>query len=109
MLLDLELFTEFGDYRVVEIHTIVSDDSLWDTVSTDEILFDEPGYNILGNGSERSRLNPLCEIVMATKMKRCPLEVVGLISPIISIPHIAKGQGAIKTFRGTGSTCTLSA
>ena len=34
-------------------------------------------------------------------MKWCPLDAVGLISPIISMPHIAKGQGAVKTFRGT--------
>ena len=32
MVLYLELFAEFGDHRVVEIHTIVSDDSLWNTI-----------------------------------------------------------------------------
>src|SRR4051812_43634489 len=46
---------------------------------------------------------------IATRIKRCSLEAVGLISPIISIPHIAKGQGAVRTFNGTGGTCTLSA
>ena len=34
---------------------------------------------------------------------------VPMISPIISMPHIAKGHGAVKTFRRTGGMCTLSA
>ena len=63
MVLDIELHAQYGDHSIVEICTIVRDDSLWDTVPTDEILFDEMGDNILGNGSERSRLNPLREIV----------------------------------------------
>ena len=58
MVLDLELYAQCSDHSIVEIHTIV-----WDTVSIDEILFDEPGYNILGNGGKRSRLNPLHEII----------------------------------------------
>ena len=37
-------------------------------------------------------------------MKRCPLDAVGLISPIILMPHTAKGQGAVKMFRGTGGS-----
>ena len=37
MMLDLELLTELGDHRVVEIHTIVSNNPLWDTISTDQI------------------------------------------------------------------------
>ena len=63
MVLDLELHTQCGDHSFIEIRTIVSDDPLWDTIPTDEILFDEPGDNILGNGRERSRLNPLREVV----------------------------------------------
>src|SRR3954465_3375399 len=42
---------------------------------------------------------------MLIRMKRFPLEAVGLISPIISMPHIANGHGAVSTFRGTGGTC----
>ena len=55
-MMNLELLAQGGDHSVVEICTIVYDDSLWDTVPTDEILFDEPSDNILGNGSERSCL-----------------------------------------------------
>ena len=63
MMLDFELLTEFGDHSIVEIDTIIRNDSLWDTVPTDGILFDEPGHNILGNESERSCLKPLREVV----------------------------------------------
>ena len=62
-MLDFELRAECGDHSVVEIHTIISDDPLWDTIPIDEILFDEPGDNILGNRSERSYLYRLCKIV----------------------------------------------
>ncbi|RDX92790.1 hypothetical protein CR513_25027, partial [Mucuna pruriens] len=37
---------------------------------------------------------------MDTRMKRCPLDTFGSIGLITSIPHIAKGHGAIKMFRG---------
>ena len=63
MMLDLELHTQCGDYSIVEIRAIVCDDPLRDTVTTYEILFDEPGDNILGNESERSCLHSLCKIV----------------------------------------------
>ena len=63
MMLDLELLTEFNDHNVVEICTIICNDSFRDTIPTDKVMLDEPLHNILGNISERSRLNPLREIV----------------------------------------------
>ena len=62
-MLNLELLAQGGDHSIIQICTIISEDSLWDTVSTDEILFHEPGDHILSNGSEGSCLNPLCKIV----------------------------------------------
>ena len=62
MVLDIELHAQYGDHSIAEICTIVRDDPLWGTIPTDEILFNKPGYNILGNGSERGCLNPLCKI-----------------------------------------------
>ena len=109
MVLYLELFTELGDHCVVEICTIVSNNPLWYTISIDQIVSDKPRHDILGYCSKGSCLDPLREKSIATSMKRCPLDAVGLISPIMLMPHIAKGQGAIKMFRGTGGTCTLSA
>ena len=62
-MMDLELLSQGGDHSIVYIRTIVCDDPIWDTIPTDEILFHEPGYNMLGNGSERGHLKPLCKIV----------------------------------------------
>ena len=56
MVLDLELFTEFGDHRVVEIHAIVSDNYLGDTVMTNQVMLDKPRHNVLGNSSKRGSL-----------------------------------------------------
>ena len=108
-MLNLELLAQGGDHSIVKVYTIISDDPFWDPVPTNEILLDETGNNILSDRCEGNCFDPLCKIINSTKMKLCPLEAVGLISPIISISHIAKGQGAVKMFRGTGGTCTLSA
>ena len=63
VILDLELFAQGGDHSIVQIHTIVYDDPLRDTIMADEILFNELGYNIFGHGSERGCLNPLREVI----------------------------------------------
>ena len=63
VMLDLELFAQGGDLSVVQVRTIVCNDSLRDTVMTDEILLEEPGDNVLGDESEGGCLNPLCKIV----------------------------------------------
>ena len=62
-MLDLELLAQGGDHSVVQVCTIVCNDLLRDIVTTNETLLDEPGDNILGSGSERSCLHPLCKIV----------------------------------------------
>ena len=47
MMMYLKLLAELGDHRVVEIYTIVSNNSLWDTISTDQIVSDEPRHGVL--------------------------------------------------------------
>ena len=42
-MVNIELLAQGSDHSVVYIRTIISEDSLWDTISTDEILLDEPG------------------------------------------------------------------
>ena len=59
----LELLAQGSDHSVVEIYTIFLDDPFRDTVPANEIFLDEPGDNVLGNGSEGSCLHPLCKIV----------------------------------------------
>ena len=63
MVLYLELFTELGDHCIVEIHTIVSDNPLWYTISTDQIVSNKPCYDVLGHSSKRGCLNPLCKVI----------------------------------------------
>ena len=62
-MLNLELFTEISDYRVIEISTIVCDDSLRDTITTNQVMLDELCHHILGNRSKGGNLNPLREVI----------------------------------------------
>ena len=48
MMLYLELFTELGDHLVIEICTIVSNNPLGYTISTDQIVSDKPCHDVLG-------------------------------------------------------------
>ena len=63
VMLDLELLAQDSDHSIAQVRTIVCNDPLWNTLSTNEILLDEPGDNILGNRREGGFLNPLCKIV----------------------------------------------
>ena len=49
MMLDLELHAELGDHSIIEIGTIIYDDSFWNTTPTDKVMSDESGHNVLGN------------------------------------------------------------
>ena len=60
VMLDLELLAQGGDHSIFQVRTIVCNDSLRDTVTTDEILLDELGNNILGNISDCSCHNLFC-------------------------------------------------
>ena len=48
-MLDLELHAEFSDHGIVEVDTIVSDDSLRDVRVIDKAILNELGHNVLGN------------------------------------------------------------
>ena len=52
MMLDFELHTESGDHSIIEIDTIICNDSLWNTISTDKVMSNESGHNVLGNISK---------------------------------------------------------
>ena len=62
-MLNFELFTELGDHCIVEICTVVSNDPLWYTISTNQIVPDELRHDVLGHCSKGSCLNPLREII----------------------------------------------
>ena len=63
MMLYLELFTELGDHHVVEICTIVSNNSLWHTISIDQIVSDKLRHDVLSNRSKGSCLNLFHEVI----------------------------------------------
>ena len=49
MMLDFELGTELYNHSIVEIGYVIGDDPLRDTVSTDEVILDKLGYNVLSD------------------------------------------------------------
>src|SRR3954463_11378502 len=63
VMFDIELCTELSDHLIVQIGTIISDDSFGDAIPTDEVVFNESSYHVLGYGGERSSFYPFSEIV----------------------------------------------
>ena len=49
MMLDFELSEKLRNHSIVEISSIVSDNPFGDAIMADEIMLNEPGYNVLGN------------------------------------------------------------
>ena len=49
MMLDFKLHTKLGDHSIIEVGNIICDNSLWDTISIDKVMLDEPIHEILGN------------------------------------------------------------
>ena len=47
-MLDFELSAKFGNHSIGEVSPIVGDDPFRDSVSINEVMLDESGYNILG-------------------------------------------------------------
>ena len=82
-MLYLELFTELGDHCIVEIRTIVSNNSLWHTISTDQIMSDKLRHNVLGYCGKRGCFNPLREVINDYQDE----EGLGWSQRIISLSH----------------------
>ena len=49
MMLDFELHAEFSDHGIIEVGFVFSDNPFRDAILTNEVMYDKPGYNILGN------------------------------------------------------------
>ena len=47
-MLDLELSAKLPDHGIIEVSSIVGDDTFGDTITVDEVMSDESGYHILG-------------------------------------------------------------
>ena len=63
MVLYLELLAELSDYLVVKIGTIIRNDPFWYTVSTDQVVSNEPCHDVLGYGGLGSCLNLFREVI----------------------------------------------
>ena len=63
VVLDLELRAKLSDYGIVEVGTIVRDDSLRDAIATDKVMLYEPGDQILSNKGEQGCFNPFYKVV----------------------------------------------
>ena len=72
-MLDLELLTEFGDHYIIEICTVVSNDSLRHTILTNQVILDKSHHDILGNSSKRGGLNPLREVINGHQDEAMPI------------------------------------
>ena len=73
VMLYLELLAEFGHHLIVEICTIIRNDPFWYTVSTDQIVSEEPRHDVLGYYSKRSCLNPLRKIINSHPNETMPV------------------------------------
>ena len=73
MMLYFELLAELSDHLVVEIGAIVRNDLLWYTVSTDQIVSNEPCHDVLGYGSKGSCFNPLCKVINCYQDETMPV------------------------------------
>ena len=100
----MDSLTQLFHHFVVEVGSIISNDPLRNTVSTDDLVLDKPGNHLLGDVGVGGSFYPLGEKIDGNKD-----EAVGSMRPIISMPHIAKGQGDVMTFRSEGGTFILSA
>ena len=61
MMINLELLAQSGDHSVVQVCTVVRNDSVRNTIPANEVLLDEAGNNILCNRCEGSSFDPLGE------------------------------------------------
>ena len=73
MMLYLEFLAEFSDHLVVEIGTIVRNDPLWYTISTDQIMSDKSRHDVLGYYIKGSCLNPLRKVINCYQNEAMPV------------------------------------
>ena len=88
IMLNLELYAEFRDHSIVEIGTIICDDSLWNTIPTYEVMFDKAGNHIFGDRGEGSCFDPFSKVVNGNQDEAMSVGSRGLdLSNHINAPH----------------------
>ncbi|PKI56399.1 hypothetical protein CRG98_023202 [Punica granatum] len=81
-----KLCTELVDDLIIQILDVVRDDCRGDSVASDDVALDKACHGFY---------DPFSKVVIPTRINRCPLNALGLIGLITSIPHIEKGHGAV--------------
>ena len=87
-MLNLELLAQSGDHSVVQVRTVVSNNSVGDTIPAYEVLLDEASNHILCNKGEGSCFDPLGKVVNGHQNEtvaigRCRLD----LSNNVASPH----------------------
>ena len=88
MMLDLELRAKLSDHSIIEVFTIIRNDSFWNTVPTYEVMYDELGHNILGERSKSSYLDPFHEVINGNQDETVPIRnCQSNLSNHVDAPH----------------------
>ena len=62
-MLKTQLVGKFGHHKVLKMATVISNDSLWDIESSNNMIKYEKGYNFPSIVECGHRLGPFCEII----------------------------------------------
>ena len=101
---NLEFFTQFCHYLVVQIRAIVSDDSTRHTILAYKIVFDETHNHLFGNIGIRSSLYPFGKVVNCYQDETVSIRSFRFYHPDHVNTHIEKGHGEEITLRSVGGT-----
>ena len=87
-MLYFELLAELSDHLVIQIGTVVCNDSFRDAVSTDQVMPNELCHDVLGYCGVGSCLNPLREVINgnqdeAVSVRSCRFD----FSNYVNAPH----------------------
>ena len=87
-MLDLELSAKFGNHSIGKVSPIVGDDPFGDTITIDEVVFDESGYHVLGDWGKGGDFDPFGEIINSDKNEEMSIGSSGLdLSNHVNAPH----------------------
>ena len=93
MVLYLELLVELSDHLVIEIGTIVRNDPLWYTVSTDQIMPNELCHDVLGYSRKGSCFNPLRKVINSYQDETMPVRCSRSdFTNYVNAPHCKRPQ-----------------
>ena len=88
VMLNVEVLAQLLHHFVVEIRTIISNDSFGNPIATNDFFLDETGNHMSGDIRERRCFDPLGEIVDGNKDEAMPIKSSRLnLSNHVNAPH----------------------